>query len=401
MLPLPRLSTALLLCAGLLTACSDRGVAPIPEQNLFERYVALGNSITAGVQSDGLNDSTQAETYPVMLARRANAKFDYARLSKPGCPPPLVGPVGLATTRVGGSSELSCAGFVSPVPAVVQKLAFPGFKIGDALTTPGFPTSLIYNQAFGPRSLVQAMIDAKPSLVSVWLGNNDALSAATSGDAGRLTALADFQASLNAITTAIGEQTTAREAILIGVIDPTLAPIVQPGAFFWAAKQDPATAALLPKPVNANCAPSSPLSSNLVSLRVAGDAGVPEISCVDNAPYVLSATERQAITTRVGEFNAAIKARVDARKWIYIEPNAILNAALATPNQLRKCQGMPSGGTPEQALAVLRTTCPYPGAPNFFGSLVSFDGVHPAVEGHRLIADAIAAELRAKHGTNF
>jgi hypothetical protein len=203
---------------------------------------------------------------------------------------------------------------------------------------------------------------------------------------------------LNAITTAIAEQTPAEDAVLIGGIDPTLAPIVQPGAFFWAAKQDGATAGLLPKPVNANCAPSNPLSANLVSLRAAGDGGLAELSCANDAPYVLNAAERQAITARVGEFNASIRARAEARRRVYVDANAILTSALANPNQLRKCQGLASATTMEQAVAVLRTTCPYPGAPNFFGALVSFDAIHPSAEGHRLIADAIAAELRAKHG---
>ena len=37
------------------------------------RYVAIGNSITAGFQSNGINDSTQRRAYPHLLAiaRRA------------------------------------------------------------------------------------------------------------------------------------------------------------------------------------------------------------------------------------------------------------------------------------------------------------------------------------------
>lgn len=396
----------LLMTAGaLLAGCRDSGSVTPPEQplhSLFDRYVALGNSITAGVQSDGLNDSTQAQAYPVLLAARANAPFTYARLERPGCPPPLLGPIGLTTARVGSGTERSCASVTRPIPQAVHNLSIPGIRIADALTIPTtFPASLIYTSIFGARSLVQAMTDMRPTLVSVWLGNNDALGAATSGDAGRLTPLAEFQASLNAITVAIAAQATVRDAVLIGVIDPTLAPIVQPGSFFWAAKQDPVTAGILLKPVNANCAPSNPLSANLIALRAAGDAGLAEISCANDAPYVLNASERQTISTRVADFNAAIRAQAEARRWVYIDVNAILTAALATPNQLRKCQGMAGASTQEQAVVVLRSTCPYPGAANFFGALVSFDAIHPSAEGHRLVADAIAAELRTKHRINF
>ena len=35
---------------------------------IFARYVAMGNSITAGFQSAGINDSTQQQSYARLLA---------------------------------------------------------------------------------------------------------------------------------------------------------------------------------------------------------------------------------------------------------------------------------------------------------------------------------------------
>ena len=44
---------------------------------LFRRYAALGNSITAGFQSAGINDSTQRRAYPVLLAMAMGTDFTY------------------------------------------------------------------------------------------------------------------------------------------------------------------------------------------------------------------------------------------------------------------------------------------------------------------------------------
>lgn len=397
-----RIFRVLLPAAFLLSACGDQGTEPKPK--LFDRYVAVGNSITAGYESDGLNDSTQAHSYAVLLAQKANAPFQTARLQKPGCPPPLTGPMVLTTARVGGGNGSSCTGFVSPVPQAVQNLSFPGFRIGDALQLPTGLIGAIYQQAFGNRTLVQAMIDAKPTLVSVWLGNNDALTAATSGDVQFLTPVDQFQASLSQIVSALQTQTTLRDVVLIGVIDPQVAPITQPGAYFWALAKDPTTRTLLPKPVSDNCAPFSSTgqvnqqAANPVSFRIFVDAGISVISCADNAPYVLNAAERQTISTRVSAFNAALRSSAESRGWIYLDVNQLLQVQLADPNRIRKCQALASATTPAQFQAAILSTCPHPGAPNFFGSLISFDAVHPRVEGQRIIADAIEAKIREKHG---
>jgi len=62
---------------------------------MFTRYVSFGNSITAGFQSGGLNDSLQGLAYPVLLARAMGTTFYYPRinyvpsLNLYGCPSPI------------------------------------------------------------------------------------------------------------------------------------------------------------------------------------------------------------------------------------------------------------------------------------------------------------------------
>src|SRR4051812_2313632 len=93
---------AALLAVTAITACSsDNSVVGGNSVNpLFNTYVAMGNSITAGYQSGGINDSTQMQSYAVLMARAMNTDFRVALLNKPGCPPPVDN--FLTQHRVGG-----------------------------------------------------------------------------------------------------------------------------------------------------------------------------------------------------------------------------------------------------------------------------------------------------------
>lgn len=404
-----RLLSWLVPVAVLSAGCRDRpGPVDPSEAGLFGRYVALGNSITAGAESGGINDSTQANAYPVLIASRVGAPFSVAELRRPGCPPPLVGPAPLTDERVDGADPLSCAGVRLPIPQPLQSLAVPGFGIADALTVPEGVLGLIYRQIFGNRSLVQAMADANPTLVTVWLGNSDALGAATTGDVDQLTPLASFTASLSSIVSAMAGVPTLIDAVLIGVSNPLHAPLLQPGAYLWLVAQDPEGAALLGKPVSDTCAPvgpgaePNPLAANLLSLSILADVGLAEVSCVDDAPYVVNEAEQAEITERVAAFNAAIRENAEANGWIYIDSNQeIITPLLADPEQIRKCQGLAAAATAEALRAAVEETCPRPTAQNFFGAALSFDGVHPSRAGQQVVADVLLAALEGKHGPDL
>src|SRR5688500_3076558 len=123
------LRTAALAATVLLGACvgdGDELFAPVTTTpnggTLFLRYVAMGNSITAGFQSGGINDSTQQRAYPVLLAQRAGTpSFEIPRIAMPGCPRPFLAPLG-ATGRVG--TEDSCTRINNP--RIVHNVAVPG-----------------------------------------------------------------------------------------------------------------------------------------------------------------------------------------------------------------------------------------------------------------------------------
>jgi len=90
------------------TACQNdklnRPFNVTPVDPLFDRYVSMGNSITAGFQSGGINDSTQSQSYAVLLARAMHTPFFAPLMNKPGCPPPYTNV--FTQTRLGVSRHL-------------------------------------------------------------------------------------------------------------------------------------------------------------------------------------------------------------------------------------------------------------------------------------------------------
>lgn len=392
-----------------VTACLDHDTPIVVEPEggeLFQRYVSLGNSITAGFQSGGINASLQRQAYPVLLAARAGASFGVPELTHPGCPPPVVAPLGPPI------ADQVCALRRLVPPRLVQNLAVPGADVSDATDPIGTGTTL-NTLILGGRTQVRAMRDADPTLVSVWLGNNDALGAALSGDTTRLTPLAAFQADYDAVVAAIRE-TAALDVILIGVARAdVIAPALQPGAYFWAIAQDlpPGLPTLA---VRDNCAPLTPAGQpnptgfNLVSFsglaaQLSAGADPIVVDCADDAPFVLNPAERSAIDGRVTAFNAHIEERAREHGWIYVDPTtAFIGPALSDPDQVRKCQHLAAATDPASFAAAVMSSCPVDLDPatvgTFFGRFFSLDGVHPSAAGHAVIADTLAGRLEAKHG---
>ena len=86
---------ALALAAALAGCAEDQSAADLrPDLSnnggIFQRFVVLGTSIGAGLQSGGINDSTQRLAFPSLVAGQSGAVFEYPSLRMPGCPAPLV-----------------------------------------------------------------------------------------------------------------------------------------------------------------------------------------------------------------------------------------------------------------------------------------------------------------------
>ena len=406
------IAAALLLALPIAAGCrhDESLAAPNLETSngLLRRYVAMGNSITAGFQSAGINDSTQRQSYAVIFARQAGTPFSYPALALPGCPAPFT--VNATQTRLGNTTSSACAfRSADPTPTtILNNVAVPGASAVDAWSNfdPASAPSPLTTFILGGRTQVQAMQQAQPTFVSVWLGNNDVLGALTNttnpGDPALVTAQPAFEAAYGAILDSVAA--TGAEAALITVADVTVIPYSTAGSVYWCLDNAPACG--FPAPagfpsaaltVDISCAPLAVLpiakgDSTLIPWNVgvpklaAAQAGVPQtVDCTADTE-VVTAAEYKVMRDAVQGYNAYITAQATAREWALVDVNPPLTAARANPALVTNFPNLP---TPESGGNVT------------FGSYFSLDGVHPSALAHRVVADSLIAAVNRTYGTTI
>lgn len=388
--------TALLLAALAFGGCDGDVLRPAAPGAgaIFERYVALGNSVTAGLQSGGINDSTQSRSYAVLLAEGMGTRFEIPSLRSPGCPPPLTNV--FTGDRVGGGAADDCALRETPVPTVLNNVAVPEAEVLDALTNlgPGTNANPLTTLLLGGRTQLKAAARARPTFVSVWLGNNDVLAAAIAGDPSEITPAATFADRYAAVLDSLERMApspsgSGPEGLLVGVTDVTLIPYLSPGAAYWQAEQ---SGALPPTfGVDDDCAPGAPGAGALVpfgygfgELLARAGAGQPvTLDCLADPP-VLTPDEVREVRSAVQAYNAAIAGEAEARGWAYFDPNPLL----AARRQAGEVPLFPHAPPDPRAM-----TEP-------FGPYFSRDGVHPSTAAHRLLADGMASAINDRYDTD-
>ena len=307
-------TTTILFATGALLASIASAQAD------FTRYVAIGDSITAGFSSSSLNVTFQANSYPAILHRQATngaAGFEQPTVSAPGIPPilelkSLAGPV------IGPK-----AGLGQPTNLTLQRpynnIAVPGAKIDDALNriSDGGGLHDLILRGIGTQ-LVQA-VGQQPTFVTVWIGNNDALAAATSGlviEGVTLTSAGAFESRFRTIVGTLRSATSAKLA-LATIPNVTTIPFVTtvPAVIINPATSQPLLVNGAPVPLLGPNGPLQPgrdfvLLTATTFLRqgygipvALGGNGQP---LPDNA--VLSASEAATIAARVNAFNSVIRA---------------------------------------------------------------------------------------------
>ena len=119
-----RLSSLFVVVA--LAACSDASLSPTeapgpitqaaPElisegEGIFQRYVAIGTSISMGVASDGVYAASQQNSWPAQLARLAHRDLSLPLIQAPGCSAPFAAPLmsGRRDERRGGGPHVPVA----------------------------------------------------------------------------------------------------------------------------------------------------------------------------------------------------------------------------------------------------------------------------------------------------
>lgn len=399
-------------CWGDLVTNETIGSPAVPSGGaMFQRYVALGTSIGTGIQSAGINDSTQRQSFVLLLARAMGhtlgTTFRYPSFTNPGCPPPFTNPLtGARVTPPGFPTSTSMSCYVraaGSVASAVNNLSIPSLRamqvlnVGD-LSFPATDTLKLAQFITGGRNPADVMDQIRPTFVTLEVGANDVLGAATRGDSTLLTDTAGFRTTFDAIAGRIAA--TGARAAVSNVPDVAVIPNLSAGRWYYILKfvapTPPFNSPLFT--VNPSCAPGPlaigdstlfPFSTTGGILKVLSGGRAATVNCalgtadtVGTALPVLSAAERKAVRQRVNELNAIIAQEVASRGWALVD----LNGELLLQLGRGQIPAFPSLSTPTTTL---------------FGPLFSLDGVHPNAAGHKLIARAFAAAINATYATSL
>jgi hypothetical protein len=392
-----------LVTLGAVLSCDNNTngdvISPRPLSPIFTSYVALGNSLTAGFQSGGINDSTQKQSYALLLARSMGTRYAYPSLTMPGCPPPLNN--FLTQTRVGtGSTGTTCL-FRSPtsITAALNNVAVPGINSFDpTLQAPPLQkTNPLEQFILGGESMVQRALDVNPTFATVWVGNNDVLSAAIQGvytggpqPTPVATFITNYAKIINQLVTGAPQ---GLKGVLIGVVQVAGAPIMVAGAAFaspvFQAGINQATGRTVT--YDPGCATSTSLIGfPIIAAIKAGPPFPAVIACskgVFPPPvgdiFVLDAAEQAQVAGIINGYNTYIAAKADSIGFAYYDPNTTL-ARLATQDQILATH-VPNIGS---------ATAP-------FGQFVTLDGIHPSGSAHIQIANDLIKVINTKYGTSL
>lgn len=396
-----------LLALPILAGCNTEGTLDAPDlsnnNGLFTRFVAIGTSISSGLQSAGINDSLQQRAFPVLVAAQAGASFSRPSLNMPGCPAPFVNNVTQA--RVGGPAAPACSLRETPIPYQVGNLAVPGLTAPDLFTNVGSPTSTYERlQVFflGGQTPWNAVKKSQPTLLSIEIGSSDVIGAVSSlpdpGDPDSITPYPVFAENYTRFADSV--ETLNTKVVAFTIPDVTQIPYTSRGSVYWCLKngcpgvpvQFPATVT-----VNNNCAsaltgiPGANGDSVLVPWTI-GVAGLLRASQPPFTPFnldcsntlqVVTPTEYAYVRTTTDQMNELIRQQANSRGWALVEAGEVFATLAPGIPPFPDLSAVPTGGSIS------------------FGPYFSLDGFHPSTATHRVIADAMIQVVNEFYNTQI
>ncbi|MEM7052751.1 MAG: SGNH/GDSL hydrolase family protein [Acidobacteriota bacterium] len=357
----------------------------------FTRYVAVGDSLTAGFASSGLLSDVQVNSYPALIARQAGAPaFEQPLAGAPGIPPLL------AVQSLGPGAPVITPRAVNPgpplnlgFPAPYNNMAVPGATVNDVITS-RTGNGIIDLVLRGLGTQLELAAAQQPTFASVWIGNNDVLGAATSGiviEGVTVTPVAQFRADYRQIVGTLAA--VGADLVLATIGNVTAIPFVTtlPPVVVDPNTSQPVILNGQPVPL---IGPNGPLAANdRVLLTASGflaqGFGIPAQLGGNGQPLpdqaVLDAGEVAFLTARVAAYNDIIR-----------QAAADFGAALVPINRLFDevaANGVDAGGG-----LLYRTDF-------LTGGIFSYDAVHPTPFGYAWTANRFIDEINDHYGASI
>ncbi|QKJ29508.1 G-D-S-L family lipolytic protein [Mucilaginibacter mali] len=421
----------ILVFAGLLafTACKTNITTPTPTAGSanFSRYIAVGNSLTAGYADGGLYRDGQLNSYPSIIAKQmasvgggtftqplfteaqANGS-GYVKLTgfDPTTGSPITTPV---TTNLAVTGVTAVPGFgnvttYTKYTGDLNNYGVPGIKLQQITYAPygnlnGYFERLLPNPTPTNNTTYLDFVTAKPfTFFTDWLGNNDALGYATSGGAGDvLTDKAQFAALYQASIAKLvagGTGGSGAKGAVATIPDVTTIPyfttVTVPLILANVQKSAPTVTGLyinaLVPGTTSTYAPRLATANDLIVLTFpTSKMGVPTggipyglhpLNPIENQ-YVLDAAEQAMVKDYVVSYNNTIKS-IAATNGL-----AVFDAYTFLTNV--KANGLVVNGISLSS--------------NFVsGGIFSLDGVHLTPRGYAIVANEFIKAINSKYGSS-
>jgi lysophospholipase L1-like esterase len=385
---------------GTLACGGDAPAGPAEEGVDLTRYVAIGNSLTAGYMNGALGIEGQSCSYPRLVAGQAGAGAAFSQplvsapgISEPGSSEGRIELLGLTPITIDRARPAGAV--LDPNPAApYSNLGVPGALGAEALEARSRATSRTGNPFFdlvlrGRGTWAEQVAERDATFVTVWLGNNDVLGYVVAGgeSAEFPTPAAEFAATYDALVERLLE--TTDRIVLLNVPPVTVAPYL---AFVPRVVVDPATLEPVPGPGGAPVpllGPDGPLDdADLVTFdaidRILDGDGIPAEMGGSGEPLpadvILDAGEQAVVRSAIAAYNGAIAATAARHGLALVDVHAIVTAIAE--------EGLPVGG---ETLTTAFLT----------GGLFSLDGIHPTCKGQGVVANALLDAIESRYGVAF
>lgn len=406
----------LALGIGFLGCELDTQEPPVRTEQTYQgTYMgSVGNSLTAGFMSGGLEKAGQIASFPNHLSKVIlGREMQMPIVDTPG----LGSESGMTPLFINESGDLTREPLtVNPLdlllnltyPAPYDNLGIPGATTHQILTTlfadeVGNPMfDLILRNAALPSggTAIEELERLSPDIITAWAGNNEILGGALSGSPqsddpqapGYVVPLADYQQDFRALCDRIAA--LQPKMVAIANIPPiTDIPYTRffgtgsiPGINRWIMEEDldddgdPVQLVLLHAPIS-DC-PGCFLPSCQF------DPATPCDTIPANA--TLTVAETELVTNAIADYNAFLAAEVASRGWALVDIHEAFLALPRSPNvqELNVAfawQVDPLSGIGEQ---------------NHF-SAFTLDGIHPSEKGHAHVANLFLQAFNETYETSY
>jgi lysophospholipase L1-like esterase len=400
----------LILSLAIISACKDRTDVPTtPGGQMnnntgdanFTMYVAIGNSITAGMQSNALYVSAQQNSFPMLIAHQVGiSSFEQPYISDPGIggriritalvPTPILAydnPAGGAPTNLTLARPYNNLGVPGAILYDLMDTSSFAVKAGPPRSNPFFQI-ILRNPAMG-KSIIDQASALQPTFITFWIGANDVLGYATSGGTRgtdptgtQPTPAAIFTALYNGTLAKLKAQNPNAQIVLANVPDVSAIPFFTTVPRSFTHPTLGQVPFMITTKAGARAAGAHDFILLTASSFLAPDSIARGNGTVKPIPdaMVLDSAEAATIAAAVTSFNATIANAASQNGFAMVDMYAFLNTINTT--------GVTMGGQTFNSKFVT-------------GGIFSFDGVHTSNRGNALIANQFLKVINAKYNANI